>query len=245
MAKFLLIIAIIILSLWVIGIFHFNWTKRKKNPPVLMRNYYPKKIDSKSYARNLTSSTMSFGDVQESRVVWRNTKGSNFYGDVFTNSEEERLYQDFIKAFANANKYNTRNDSSFYLIAYLLVVGLNEDTWIKERYDLKTDINKIRDFQNYYYSMIDIYFQESVIIIRHSINDLWKSDLTNEEKLQIHKKLMTEYCIKIMRPIVLNYIKKYMENYTVEEHYYNNLTNNKVIDIELSIFSKSELNKEE
>lgn len=93
--------------------------------------------------------------------------------------------------------------------------------------------------------MIDIYFQESVIVIRHSINDLWKSDLTNEEKLQIHKKLMTEYCIKIMRPIVLNYIKKYMENYTVEERYYNNLTNNKVIDIELSIFSKSELNKEE
>lgn len=112
MAKFLLIIAfiiiiatIIILSFWVIGILNFNWTKGKKNPPVFMRNYYPKKIDSKSYARNLTSSTMSFGDIQESRVVWRNTKGSNFYGDVFTNSEEERLYRDFIKAFANADTY--------------------------------------------------------------------------------------------------------------------------------------------
>ena len=219
-----------------------NAIKRIENPPVSISYYPPQEISAKKYAEDLNRSMMTRGSVKDSGIVWTNTRGSLPYGQIYDGTEEEYLYLDFLKFFVGTDDGYARCESSFFLVSYLLLPSHKND-WINKHYKLKFDSEKMNDFQEYYYTMIDTYFEESIIVIRNSQSELWKSDLTDEEKLKISQDLTKQYCQKIMKPIVWNYIKKYVENYKLEKNYYSNLNPDKLIDIELSIFERNELNQ--
>lgn len=219
-----------------------NAIKRIENPPVSISYYPPQEISAKKYAGDLNRSMMTRGYVKDSRITWTNVRGSLPYGQIYDGREEEDLYLDFLKFFVGADRGYASCDSSFFLVSYLLLPS-HKDDWVNKRYKLKFDSEKMNDFQEYYYTMIDTYFEESIIVIRNSQSELWKSDLTDEEKLKISQDLTKQYCQKIMKPIVWNYIKKYVENYNLEKNYYSNLNPDKLIDIELSIFERNELNQ--